>query len=123
MGYRSEVVIVMRKKDYNTMKKRALVLKNKSMIEIIEKAETYTAGPKETLRIIRWNWIKWYPEYPEIKWIEKFLNDKDYIFYRIGEDISDVVEVCSGEYEDLWDCAYLDRSVVIEGNLILNKEE
>ncbi len=60
--------------------------------------------------LYRWNYVKWYPEYKEVSLIIGFLeelDDSDYLFLRVGEDIGDFER--SGEfYENVFglDVAY-----------------
>ncbi len=83
MGYRSDVVIVVKNRH----------LSDDSVIyhENLMKPETVTVEGDWTL--IHFNWIKWYESYPEIAAVVNWLNNlppEDYYFYRVGEESGDI---------------------------------
>ena len=48
-----------------------------------------------------WEWLKWYSDFPDVSFIEKFMADlevEDYLFFRVGEEIGDI-EI-KGEFWD-----------------------
>ncbi len=53
--------------------------------------------------LIRWDDVKWYPEFPEVQAVkltlEEFLNNRvPYIFVRVGEDCDDIeTDACDDE--------------------------
>ena len=107
MGYRSEVAIAIRKEDYELLKE--FDKENQNLIELLE-----IANIKEYNEVIclKWDWLKWYSEFPEVQAIEEFLaklsdEDKPYKFIRIGEDIDDTeVEYNYGDEEKYRDVSY-----------------
>jgi hypothetical protein len=90
MGYRSEVAIAMRKEDYELLKE--FDKENKNLIELLEMADKKEYNGAISLK---WEWLKWYPEFSEVQAIEEFLcklsdEDKPYKFIRIGEEYDDI---------------------------------
>ena len=116
MGYYSDVAIVMREKDYNQMIRRAKALKNSNVMDLIESAKCYKDGYNRKRRILKWESVKWYEEYSEVRWICKFIENIDCIFIRIGEDLEDTVYDMFGDpYSyDLYDSAHIERSIGLE---------
>lgn len=121
MGYRSEVGIALYTKDYNTMVRRAKALKDPDIYGLISYADRYIAeGGKVT--ILYYSWIKWYPEYKDIAWIEKFIQKVQSAFVRTGEDMADNEEICHNEGYDLLEYCCLTRIVDINGEKQPDKE-
>ena len=97
----------MRKEDFELLKE--FDKENKNLMELLEVAEV-----KESwgVVVIKWNSLKWYPEFAEVQAIEEFLGklsdeDKPYRFIRIGEDVDDTeVEYNYGDEEKYGDIAY-----------------
>ena len=102
MGYRSDVAIVMKEKDFLTMLeevKQAEIkwlndwilsaynhpeVKNKPFCELNPQADDYQWVA------LYWEWVKWYEDYQEVAFIENFLQKiNQYDFVRIGEDDDD----------------------------------
>lgn len=89
MEYRSEVAVSMQKEDYERMVSESI---NTEAYDLIKYA---TMKEKDTnVVVLHWDWVKWYPEYEDVAFIENFLNklneeDKPYKFIRIGEDSED----------------------------------
>lgn len=95
MGYRSEVVLVLSKEAKETLKEKLDALPKeekeniKSMFSCADRRFIHESGDE----LIHWTWVKWYNSYPEIAFIEDFLNnreDEDYYLMRIGEDLGDI---------------------------------
>lgn len=113
MGYRSEIAISMRKEDFELLKE--FDKENKNLIELLEVAEV-----KESrgVMVIKWDSLKWYPEYPEVQAITKFLGKlseaaKPYKFIRIGEDVNDTeVKYDYGDEEKYEDIAYRINDII-----------
>ena len=83
MGYRSDVVIVVKNQH----------LSDDSVIyhENLMKPENVTVEGDWSL--IHFNWIKWYEAYPEVATVMDWLNNlppEDYYFYRVGEESGDI---------------------------------
>lgn len=99
MGYYSDVAIAVQKKDYLKLKQAisslcsAAELKNKSLnlIEAAKKKEIQI--DKEKYVVLKWQSIKWYNDFEEISFIEKFLKKiPHHDFIRIGEEMDDIEE-------------------------------
>jgi acyl carrier protein phosphodiesterase len=85
MGYRSEVAIAIIK-DYATEELLNL------LADADEKKESYTTY------LFKYDWVKWYEDFPEIRRIMEILegiNSKHWGFIRLGEDYGDMEELGS----------------------------
>ena len=124
MGYRSEVAITMKTKDYNTMVRRAKALKNQVVYNLINNADIYETEEDKIITLY-WGWIKWYSEYYEISWIKKFIRSIDSTFVRLGEDVDDTEEEYYNKGHELQEYAYYTRNIEISGKKKekQNKEE
>ena len=113
MGYRSEIAISMRKEDFELLKE--FDKENKNLMELLEMAEV-----KESrgVVVIKWDSLKWYPEFPEVQAIAEFIAelseaDKPYRFIRIGEDVNDTeVEYNYGDGAKYGDVAYRVNDII-----------
>ena len=125
MGYYSDVAIVMREKDYNQMIRRAKALKNSNVMDLIELAKCYKDGYSRKRRILKWEGVKWYEEYSDVRWVCKFIENIDCIFIRIGEDLEDnVYDMFGDPYSyDLYDSAHIERSIGLEDVIELKGPE
>ena len=97
MGYRSNVVIVLSKeaKELLDAKLSTLPQETKESIEGVFSSANKHFIHESGDELFHWSWIKWYTNYPEIAFIERFLDtledeDKEFGFMRIGEDLGDV---------------------------------
>ena len=100
MGYRSDVAIVMKEKDFHTMLEEVKQTeiewlngwilsgynhpksKNKPFSELNPQSDDWV--------VLYWEWVKWYDDYQEVAFIENFLQKiNQYDFIRIGEDDDD----------------------------------
>lgn len=78
---------------------------------MFNKAEKFISDDCITLY---WEWVKWYEEFEEIQFFEKFYQKlENYAFIRVGEDNDDIYEDYRGEYIDM---ATVIREIVIYGN-------
>lgn len=115
MGYRSEVAIAIHTKNYNTMIRRATNLKDPNIYEFIDSADRYVINDRK-VTVLAWDWVKWYPEFKEVAWIENFIKKIDAVFIRIGEDMDDNEQRCYGDDYELQDYIYIDRRIgIVEG--------
>lgn len=97
MGYRSNVVIILSKAAKALLEEELNILP-KEMKENVE--GVFSSADKHFIHksgdeLFHWSWVKWYANYPEINFIEKFLErledeDKEFGFMRIGEDLGDI---------------------------------
>ncbi len=101
MGYRSEVGLAITKDVYETAPEEV----KKFLESDLNKEET------EEAVLFYANYIKWYEEDMEVRATEKWLeslkldNFDDYMFIRIGEDISDLEEH-GGFCDNPWELRY-----------------
>ena len=95
MGYRYEVVLVLSKEAREALKEKlnALSKEEKENIESMFSCSDRRFIHESGAELIHWTWVKWYNSYPEIAFIENFLDnceDEDYYLMRIGEDLGDI---------------------------------
>lgn len=118
MGYRSEVAIALTENHYNQLFEAAKNVKDFDNTWLV----SFLSNPKrketidETYMLITDDWIKWYSSYPEISFIENFLNNHRHAFIRIGEDDNDsemdiMVDDDEGEDDMFYELIYLRREV------------
>lgn len=121
MGYRSDVGIAMYTKDYNTMIRRAKALKNQDILMFINSADLYKGTTYEEkpnageITILRWNCVKWYKEFKDVKWIENFIIKIDSAIVVVGEDLDDNREMYYGEGWNFMNYMYINRSIELTG--------
>ena len=118
MGYYSEVGLVLTKKGFEQMEAELTAVEDKALRNEIEDLLSsadcqHTASNGDHLWT--WEWMKWYPEFREISWLEtclKAMANEDFYFLRIGEEHDDVF--ISG---DCWDNTFkmgLSRSIYFD---------
>lgn len=92
MGYYSDVAIAVQKKDYIKLKQAISSLCSAAdLIEAAQKTEIQI--DKEKYVVLKWQSIKWYNDFEEISFIEKFLKKiPHHDFIRIGEEMDDIEE-------------------------------
>lgn len=98
MGYYSEVAIVIRKRDakrlFTEVAKRPEDDNVRWLVEhCAAKADVndFDTNP-DGVQVLHWEWVKWYDEFEEVKYIMNFirsLGDGNYEFMRIGEEDGD----------------------------------
>lgn len=97
MGYHSNVVLILSKEAKELLNAKLDVLPQEGkeniayMFSCANKHFVHESGAE----LFHWSWGKWYHNYPEIDFIERFLDeledkDKEFSFMRIGEDLGDV---------------------------------
>lgn len=106
MGYRSEVTLTMYKKDYEELLRQAIKERNNDVIDLIKYAGLYRKADVITMH---WDWVKWYEECPDIKFVMDFilLNNVPYSFKRVGEETGDIEELSYDDEYDLTDATYV----------------
>ena len=112
MGYRSDVRIRLTKKDYEKMKAQfekevvdivGFNLFDEKNLNVYKELKNFSCWKmtddgediEETHDCVffGWNWVKWYDNYADVKFIMEFLDECDqYAFCRIGES-------CEGDVE------------------------
>ena len=105
MGYRSDVRIRLTKKDYEKMKAQfekevvdivGFNLFDEKNLNVYKELKNFSCWKmtddgediEETHDCVffGWNWVKWYDNYADVKFIMEFLDECDqYAFCRIGE--------------------------------------
>lgn len=105
MGYRSDVRIRLTKKDYEKMKAQfekevvdivGFNLFDEKNLDVYKELKNFSCWKmtddgediEETHDCVYfgWNWVKWYDDYADVKFIMEFLDECDqYAFCRIGE--------------------------------------
>lgn len=118
MGYYSEVGLVLTKKGFEQLEAALTAVEDKELRNEIEdllsSADSQHTAPNGD-HLWTWEWMKWYPEFREIGWLEtclKAMPDEDFYFLRIGEEHDDVF--ISG---DCWDNTFkmgLSRSIYFD---------
>jgi len=103
MGYRSEVTIAIKKEVYQ---KHSIAFK-----DALEFSDCITQTEKAIYFV--WESAKWYSDYPEIAAVESVLSDlddSDYGYVRVGEEMTDL-ETRGDFYEYGLD---VSRAIVID---------
>lgn len=93
MGYRSDVAIVLWKPDFDELVEKAKECNFPDfgwLQSMFDTAQTMTT-PDEQYVMIYQDWVKWYSDYPEVRFIENFIANKRHSFIRLGEDHEDIV--------------------------------
>ena len=96
MGYYSDVALVLSAhataKLFKYTKSKPQNNINTNLINHPEKHLKDSSGAE----FFYWESVKWYEDFPEVQWIEKFINSlkqDEYLFIRVGELIDDVEEL------------------------------
>ncbi len=98
MGYRSDVAFALTKQGVDALKNKISKLDadsetRKSVMELLDNADNHLVDPSKGDELWYWEGIKWYEDYLDIAFIEKFLNEEidisDYRLIRIGDDYDD----------------------------------
>jgi hypothetical protein len=102
MGYRSEVGLC--------LAPEAQIKLEAGLLNLVNEAGTGSAEKEKLIRELfqmsdikkddvsgtaayYWSWLKWYDDYPEVAFVEGFVNaleDDEYYFLRLGESADDV---------------------------------
>lgn len=88
MGYYSDVAIALKKSDWQKMQKQA---ETKTEVFGFPFADLWQEiqERKDGIVILRFNG-KWYPDFPEIQFVESFLEIVEHEFIRVGEEAEDI---------------------------------
>lgn len=97
MGYRSDVRIVMKKKDYPKFNKYVedYIAEKQAQYNLMKHIDVKEEG-KQTI-YIGWDYLKWYKEYPEVQAVHNALNKfrnegLSFTFARMGDNYDDYEE-------------------------------
>ena len=124
MGYYSDVAISMYESDYDKLREKVNAA-SREIRSLMGAAEAYgsSLGGKKAVTLV-WNWVKWYPEFDDVKFISDFLGTlSNYSFKRIGEDIGDYEEVLNGCPNELAELTHVEQHLSIGCNSkLLGKE-
>lgn len=108
MGYRSDAALATRRKYYDEMLRTAKTQNDSK--EILHFLTRYADcsisgedGNENAVVILRWGRVKWYNDFPEIAYVERWMDGEfdgefEYTFVRIGEDPADTETRCDGNY-------------------------
>lgn len=113
MGYRSEVVLTVKKECFDKHKE--------DIKEIVSFCDDLIYIKEHDIYLIKWDHIKWYDSYPEVQAVEKFRQTypEDTSFTRIGEEIGDIESSFNGYEYDI----YVTRSIAIPSGDEVDKDE
>ena len=97
MGYYSDAALVLSKSGVATLKRlMAGIPKDSEAYKdsccLILHPDKQRTDPKTRARLFFWKDVKWYDDFPEIRFIEDLLDALDeceFVFCRIGEDFDD----------------------------------
>lgn len=97
MGYRSDVRIVMKKKDYPKFSKYVedYIAEKQAQYNLMEHIDVKEEGAQTIY--IGWDYLKWYKEYPEVQVVHNALNKfrnegLSFTFARMGDNYDDYEE-------------------------------
>lgn len=109
MGYRSDVSLTIEKPDFDKLLEE-INSSDHYVKQMFNSAKKLVCGSFVTLY---WEWVKWYEEFEEVEFFEKFYQKLDhYKFIRLGENEEDNYEDYRGDYID---CANMERSICCDG--------
>tara|TARA_R100000458_G_C8278473_1_gene254639 strand:- start:13714 stop:14061 length:348 start_codon:yes stop_codon:yes gene_type:complete len=110
MGYRSEVHIAVLKKH---AKKLDDIMNKHNLLSDVGDFACFTKENYEEYAVYKGAWLKWYPEYNDVKAVTSFLEDDETgtekLMVCIGEDNS-----VHSEVGDYWDVFHVDMSVHVD---------
>ena len=102
MGYCSEVAFACSYEDFVSLDEQ---LKDKgfTLFENVSDLENFQFNG-EWWVWLKWNYIKWYPEYEDVQILVKFMKnfDNKYQFMRLGEDYEEPPEIINTMDECDW---------------------
>ena len=111
MGYRSEVAITVPNEAFKELVEKA---KEECGIayELIKNSSIYQKGKFTTMHF---DYVKWYADYDDVRFIENFMRSSPYVFKRVGEDYGDI-EILEGDIADfdIYNCVNIVSSLDIE---------
>jgi hypothetical protein len=123
MGYYSEVMIAVTKKDFKKIEKEQIKIPDNYFWEELYKYD-YNENNIDCV-FMKWDYIKYYKEYEEIQALEKSLGKvKDgYIFCRFGEETGDIEFRKKSKIPELMKEFEFVKEMIIKLNKELKEEE
>ena len=110
MGYRSDVSLTIEKPDFDKLLEQ-VQSSNDNIKWMFNTAKKLIHGQLVTLY---WEWVKWYEEFEEVEFFEKFYQKLDhYKFIRLGEDDNDNYEDFRGDYIN---STVMERRIACDGD-------
>ena len=96
MGYYSDVLLVLSTQGIAKLSTYTKsISKNNTNTYLINHTEKHLISSSGE-ELFYWKSVKWYEDFSEVQWIEKFINSlelNEYLFIRVGEFIDDVEEL------------------------------
>lgn len=98
MGYRSDIGLCLSDKAVQELQKRLAAVEPDSeegteILSLFNSADVHLINDDAQEKLWVWHWMKWYGEYPEVRFLESLLADldeDDFLFVRVGEDYADI---------------------------------
>ena len=93
MGYYSDVAIAMTKKAAALLKAKLTATQGAEKRNLFDHPAQHTIDETTGEELWRWNYVKWYDGYPAVDFVTGFLrelDDEDFVFIRVGEDVGDI---------------------------------
>ena len=98
MGYRSAVALVLSPKGVEVLNSKlhdatSQKSSHSTLGRLLKNADEQGEDSRTGDKFWYWEWIKWYPEYPEIEILEGIMSelaDEEYQFIRLGEENTDI---------------------------------
>ena len=120
MGYRSKVVIVFYKKDYEKLFRKFIKLADKIPNLLREAELRYFRYNNKDYAYLCWSSVNWYEYYDEICLIDEFIRTCDHVFARIGENVDDIEYSVVGD--DFSEFVEIRSSIIIKDFVLLGRE-
>ncbi len=114
MGYYSDVAIALTKKAAALLKAKLTATQDAEKY-LFDHPALHNIDDATGEELWRWNYVKWYDSYPDVDFVTGFLrelDDEDFLFIRVGEDVGDIER-----YGCFWENAFgLDVATSIVTN-------
>ena len=97
MGYRSDVGLALSKSGAIRLQEKLAALDKDSDVffnvtELLKYARKHVKHEETESELYLWDYLKWYDNYFDVRFIEDLLGeleDEEFLFLRIGEDMND----------------------------------
>ena len=111
MGYMSEISLTIRNEDFNVLVDKARQECGETFTTL-KFSEIYQNDKYTTIYL---DSIRWYYDYPDVAFIESFIQTVPHEFHRLGEDCDDYDHTYkyggNDEYSDMWKFAKVIRKI------------